>query len=230
MITMKNVDLEVVRTIPTLAALKEAHLRFVLARSRMEHYSRGQVLFIQGDAADRFFVVLEGWISVYRATPEGDQTVLHVVRARESFAEPAALALGHYPASAQAATDCTLLEVSAKAFAQVMREDSEAALNTIAQMAQRLHYLVGQFERRHVKTAPQRLADFLLELVPEGKVSANVTLPYDKALLAARLGMTPESLSRALARLRPEGVESGRGPGIEIQDVSRLRVFSEGIG
>jgi len=225
---MKEVDQRTARSIPLLAGLSDNRLSELLGRSRVGTYERGRLLFIQGDPAEQFFVVLDGWITIYRDTPDGEQTVLHVARAGESFAEPAALVLGRYPASAQAASDCRVLEVSAQAFSQIIHNEPDTALRTIAQMAFRLQSLVMQVERLQVKTAPQRLASFLLELVPTGSDSAIVTLPYDKALLAARLGMTPESLSRALARLRRENIQSGRGPDIEIRDVARLREFCGG--
>lgn len=225
---MKSVEHQRARAIPLLAGLSDEHLDEILGRSRVGTYERGRVLFLQGDPAERFFIVLDGWITIYRDTPDGEQTVLHVARSGESFAEPAALVIGKYPASAQAASDCRVLEVSAQAFTQLIHSDPDVALKTIAQMAYRLQSLVMQVERLHVKTAPQRLATFLLELVPDGRTSAAVTLPYDKALLAARLSMTPESLSRALARLRRENVRSGRGPDIEIADVEGLRDFCGG--
>ena len=49
-------------------------------------------------------------------------------------------------------------------------------------------------------------------------------LPYDKRLLAGRLGMKPESLSRALGKLREIGVNDREGT-ITISDISELRAF-----
>jgi hypothetical protein len=49
-------------------------------------------------------------------------------------------------------------------------------------------------------------------------------LPYDKALIAGRLGMQPESLSRAFARLKQIGVHIEQNIAI-IDDVGRLRHY-----
>ena len=51
-------------------------------------------------------------------------------------------------------------------------------------------------------------------------------LPYEKALIANRLGMKPESLSRALTRLRPIGVTVDRDH-VLINDISRLTEYVE---
>lgn len=72
-----------------------------------------------------------------------------------------------------------------------------------------------------------RLADFLLKLTPEEGDSATIELPWDKALVAARLGMQPETLSRSLAKRRRIGVET-EGSRVLIRDLAGLRRFSTG--
>ena len=66
------------------------------------------------------------------------------------------------------------------------------------------------------------MAEYLLELCPEGAESATVILPYDKTLIAGRLGMKPESLSRAFVRLRDHGVRVNQSSAA-IASIPRLR-------
>jgi len=68
----------------------------------------------------------------------------------------------------------------------------------------------------------QRVAEFLASLCPVEKGPSMIALPYDKVLIAARLGLKPETLSRAFARLRTIGVEV-RASHVAISDVARLR-------
>ena len=72
----------------------------------------------------------------------------------------------------------------------------------------------------------QRVAEFLLELAGCQDGRCDVTLPYDKVLIAGRLGMKPESLSRAFARLKPAGVTIRKNHA-RIEDVDRLRCYAE---
>ena len=53
-----------------------------------------------------------------------------------------------------------------------------------------------------------------------------MTLPYDKVLIAGRLGIKPESLSRAFARLRGTGVMVKQNHAA-IADVKKLREYVE---
>ena len=74
-------------------------------------------------------------------------------------------------------------------------------------------------------SATERLSAMLLALAPRQSGSATVTLPGGRRLIAGRLGVTPQSLSRAFATLRPLGV-SGHGRQIAIADLERLRDLS----
>ena len=89
-----------------------------------------------------------------------------------------------------------------------------------------LQGLVAQVEALKAQTGAQRVAEFLLELAPCAAGACEVVLPYDKVLIAGRLGMKPESLSRAFSKLREQGVTI-RQNRAEIADVAALRVFSE---
>ena len=73
----------------------------------------------------------------------------------------------------------------------------------------------------------QRVADFLLKLCPAEDGPAEVALPYDKSLIASRLGMKPESFSRSLARMRDLGVRSERSH-VSISDAAALADYCEG--
>jgi CRP/FNR family transcriptional regulator, dissimilatory nitrate respiration regulator len=99
-----------------------------------------------------------------------------------------------------------------------IRADPELALNLLASMARHLHRLVLQAERLTSRSSVERVADFLLHLCPPGADRAEIELPLDKSLIAARLGMQPETFSRSVARLRGDG-----GGRVVVGDVRRLR-------
>lgn len=204
-------DRALIAKAPILGGLDETSRQHVLEHCSLRVLSRGDTLFLQGDPARDLFLILEGWVKVFRLTPDGTEAVIHVFRDGESFAEPAVFGLGRYPAAAEAATDARLLAIPGSALENALRANPDLALRVIGVFSQRLHQLVAETERRQVLSTPLRVASFLLSLVEQQPLPASpvtLRLPYDKALIAARLGMTPESFSRALAKLKPRGVES----------------------
>lgn len=198
----------------------------LLRRMDERAFARGRTIFMQGDPAHHVLIVLEGWVKLYRTTPAGEEAVVGIFTKGQSFGEAVVARGVDYPAAAEAVTDVRLLRLSGAALLEQMRLRPELCPAMLAACYIHLHALVAQLEQLKARTAPQRVADFLADLSRQDAGSADVTLPYDKVLIAGRLGMQPESLSRAFARLRPEGVTVRQNRAI-IDDVKRLRAFAE---
>jgi len=164
------------------------------------------MIFLQGDPVGACFIVIEGWVKLYRLTSSGNEAVVAVFTRGQSFAEAAAFAGGKYPVSGEAATDVTLLSVPADTLIDQIRLNPEIGLAMLASTSKHLQMLVQQIEQLKAHTGPQRVAEFLVTLCDGQTGACTIGLPYDKALIAGRLGMQPESLSRAFQRLRCIGV------------------------
>lgn len=209
-----------------LRNLPDQYVETLLSLSSWREYERGETLFYQGDKATAIHVVVDGWVKLYRIAPNGGEAVVHVFTKGESFGEAVAIKEREYPVSAEAVTTCQILRIPSSALLNAIRKEPEVAITILASTFSHLHTLVSQVEQLKAKTGPQRVAEFLLDLCGSEPGNHNVTLPYDKALIAGRLGMKPESLSRSFARLRNVGVEVKRNHA-DIADVERLREFVE---
>jgi CRP/FNR family transcriptional activator FtrB len=94
-------------------------------------------------------------------------------------------------------------------------------------MSARLKRLIAQIADLKLMTGPQRLAHFIIMLLERGGDAHSARLPFEKRTLAALLGMTPESLSRAFRRLGGLGVSTASGGDIVVADIEQLRKFIE---
>lgn len=198
----------------------------LLANAHVRPIIRGATLFMQGEKASAIYIVLDGWIKLYRISPNGTEAVVGVFTKGGSFGEAVALRHGTYPVSAEAVTDCSVIRIDAEAILHLIRESPEVAVAILTSAFTHLHALVAQLEQLKAQTGAQRLAEFLLDLSVCPVGACSVVLPYDKTLIAGRLGMKPESLSRAFARLRDYGVTI-RQNHAAIDDVTVLRRFAE---
>jgi len=206
--------------------LPEKHVEPLLARSVFRHYKRGETLFIQDEVSKGILLVLEGWVKLYRIAPNGSEAVVSVFARGESFGEAIALRGGRYPVSAEAATDCDLFILPASVLVSMMHEDPDVCVSILASTFAHLHSLVVELEQLKAHTGAQRVAEFLLTLCKSDTGECSVVLPYDKVLIAGRLGMKPESLSRAFSRLKPYGVQIKKNRAM-IADVARLHDYAE---
>lgn len=203
---MDQSDWQMMRRTPLFGVLPREVAERLIEGSGVRVYEKGTMLFEQGTPAEHCYFILEGWVKVYRSSPDGHETVVHVFRSGEIFAEAVIFMGGRYPVSAETATTCRLLRISGPRLRDCISETPGLALSMLASASQHLKVLVSQLEQMKRLTAPQRLADFLLSLCAGDAGPCSIKLPYEKLLVANRLGMKPESLSRALAKLKPLGV------------------------
>lgn len=222
---MKPEHLALARRSLLLASAPDDVAQIVLDGARALSPARGETVFLQGESARAIFIVVDGWVKLYRVAPSGAEAVVTVLTRGASFGEAVALRNAAYPVSAEAVTDCTLIRIEAEALLRLIRANPEVAISILSSTFAHLHALVAQVEALKAQTGPQRVAEFLLELAPKTSGSCDVTLPYDKALIAGRLGMKPESLSRAFLRLKDMGV-TVRNTTARIKDVDALRDYA----
>jgi len=219
-------DASIARASILLSGLSDDIAGVLLAGARVRHVARGATLFLQGEAATAIYIVLEGWVKLYRLSPSGAEAVVGVFTRGGSFGEAVALHNGTYPVAAEAVTDGRVLAIEADALLRLIRESPEVAVAILTSTFSHLHALVAQLEQLKAQTGAQRLAEFLLDLALCPTGACAVVLPYDKTLIAGRLGMKPESLSRAFAKLKEVGVRV-RQHHAAIADVVALRRFAE---
>ena len=224
MATLGDDNLMIVRAQPLFSGLDSAILDLLLNGATVRTFLKGRLIFQRGDPASKFFVILDGWVKVYRDTSGGEHAVLGVFNNGDMFAEAAAFLGGGYPANAEAIEDATLIALDSKNFASVVSKEPDVALNMLASMSRHLHRLVHEVETLKTRSAGQRLVEFLLRRCRGVEGEAIVDLPYDKHLIAARLGVQPESLSRLFNKLRDHGVESDAHK-VYIKDVAALREY-----
>ena len=215
-------DLKTASQTAVLCGLHPRTVQTLLAPATVVDLEPGDALFRQGEPAAAFFIVIEGWIKLYRITPAGDEAVLHVLTKGESFAEAVAFAGGRYPATASAATDSRVVLIPAHHVMCCIREIPDIAIAMIASTSAHLHQLVQRVEQLSAQSGLQRVAEFLAALCPNMNGSCRISLPYDKSLIAGRLGLKPESLSRVFAKLRLVGVDV-RASDVVVSEVAQLR-------
>lgn len=214
-------DLAIASHIPVFSGLRPEVLDVLLAKARVVNLRPGSMLFRQGEPATSFFIVVEGWIKLYRVTPAGDEAVLNVSGKGQSFAEAVTFTSGRYPAMASAVTRTRMIMIPGDHVIDCIRKMPEIAIAMIASTSQHLHLMVGRIEQLTAQSGLQRVADFLLSLAACSKGPCTIALPYDKSLIAGRLGLKPESLSRVFAKLRSVGVDV-RASDVVVDDVATL--------
>lgn len=190
-------------------------------------FSKNEMVFAQEDEAKSFFIVKRGWVKLYRETLDGEEAVIDVLTNGHIFGETAIFESDHYNFNAEAVEPTELLCFSLATLKDAIANDAKLSMNMLSAMSRYRRQQDMELEHRTVQNAPQRIGCFLLRLSKSDAPSPiRLNLPYDKTLIASRLGMKPETFSRALAKLRNETKIRIKGATVEIDTLDQLSHYS----
>lgn len=211
------------------AALSDAQLKTVTDSMQEISLDEGRILFEHGQPADRFFLLLEGQIKLYRLSEEGDEKVIEIVRPGDTFAEAVMFMSGRvYPVNADALIRSRLLAFPNAVFKEVLCNSVDACFRLMADMSQRLHHRLNEIDSLTLHNATYRLVSYLLRELPEDVLqSPEIVLTTPKHIIASQLSIKPETFSRILTRLSRDGLIVVRGNSIVLADLARLRKEAE---
>ena len=222
---------EFLQKVPLFERLTEAELTMVRSVGAKKHFTKDQVIFLEGETFEGFYIVLDGSVRVFKLASDGNETVLHILRPYKSFAEiPLFTSSNVYPACAQTMEDSTLFYIPQLRFKRLMEERLVLAIKISEAFASRLIELNKMFGQLSV-TVDKRLARYILnevELNGTNRTSEPVfPLSMSKKDLAGRLGVAVETLSRNLRKLKDRKMIRERAGKIFVLNISQLRKLSE---
>lgn len=196
------------RALPFFKGMADPDIHAFFEQIDVKEYPKGHMLFFMGDPANRFFVIMSGWVKLFRSTSEGVESVLALFTRGDVFGEASIFDGANYPFSAEIAETTKVLEIPATLLRERAKTNPDIMGRMMESMSREMTKLQMENEHLSIMTAPQRVGCLLLQLSSNmiGK-GGTFTFPYDKSLAASRLGMKPETFSRALAQLKPFGVD-----------------------
>jgi CRP/FNR family transcriptional regulator, dissimilatory nitrate respiration regulator len=178
----------------------------------------GQRLFRQGDAATALFVVEAGRLRLARSAIDQQTIALQFVGAGQSAGD-AALFSTAYSYTAIAETDARVIVYPKRELVIALREFPELAEAVITRLLEKINSLEISLELKGIRSAHQRLLRYFQFLATSA--SANVVqLDRTWKTIADELGFTPDTISRALAKLERDRIISRDQQRITLHDSS----------
>ncbi len=220
---MRNSDREAIRTLPLFAGVEESRFEKLINAAYAQRIPPHVELIREGDPADFLYVVLEGSVELY-SSHQGRDSSMAIVSPVSTFILAATIKDAPFLMSARTVIASHLLLIPSENVRTVFNEDAVFARAIVTELASCYRSVVKSMKNLKLRTAVERVGNYLLRLQEKSGGDAIVTLPYGKKNLASILGMTPENLSRAFGALQSHGiiVDGGR---VEIVDRHDLEQF-----
>src|SRR3954452_7274856 len=207
-----------------LWGLSPAKAAALARQCTVRHAKRGERIARRGALLDGVHVVAAGTVKLALPASEGEQRVLRLVANGEPFGETTVLLGSPCLYDAYALTDVTVIVIPRTELLALFQRDRRFAGQLLLALAARSYALLRELEAATTQRGAQRLAGYL-ESLP-GRASANgvhtVELPVSKTIVAARLGMKKETLSRLLHQFTADGIIGVMRREIAILDRARL--------
>lgn len=228
----RKLDASLLSLLAPFAELTTTQQCEIVDQARAYRLGQGEHVFDEGMPADHFFLLLDGYVRVLRATENGDHVIMLHIPSGELIGIATAFGWGSYPATAIAASECVILAWPAKLWHEFVKRYPGFAAETMKMLGPR----VGEFNNRVVEMATlqveRRIAHMILRLIKQtGRKTTEgieIGLPVSRLDLAEMTGTTLHTVSRLLSNWQKKGwVRSGRRR-IIVTDPHQLVLLSEG--
>ncbi|HEU5042553.1 MAG TPA: Crp/Fnr family transcriptional regulator [Nocardioidaceae bacterium] len=219
-------DNDVLRQAPLFSALDDEAAGALRASMSETKLRRGEVLFHEGDAGDKLYVVTEGKIKLGRTSSDGRENLLAILGPGQMFGELSLFDPGPRSATVTAVTDCTFMSLSHEDLLRWLDGRPSVARGLLAQLAARLRRANDVVADLVFSDVPGRVAKALLELADRFGRTADdgVHVHHDltQEELAQLVGASRETVNKALADFASRGWLRLEPRSVVIMDMERL--------
>ncbi len=207
-----------------LAACRPETVDFLLQGAFLQRFPAHTQLTREGESADFVYVVLSGAVELYSGWRERETTIV-VLGPQDGVIDASALLDLPYQQSARTLEASRILMLPSASVRQAMLEDGGLAAALARELANGYRQLAEELKNQKLRTSLERLALWLAQRDRETGATRRITIPFEKKILAARLGMAPEVLSRSFAALARTGVRVD-GAQVTIRDSAALEALA----
>jgi len=216
--------------LPLFQQMNAGQIDQIASQVREKRLAKGEMLFQKGDLPNGMFVVVFGQIKLAFPSANGNEKVVDILGPKQVFGEAVMFMERPYPVFAEAIADTLLLHVAKDVLFDLIASDPTFARQMLAGMSMRLHSLIQDVESYSLRSSAQRVIGYLLQLSPnEGQgdddIAVEVTLPTSKQIIASRLNLTPETLSRIFHDLTAAKLIEVVGKQVRIHSLKHLREY-----
>lgn len=218
---------------PAIAGYGPGHVRGTPDRDRasvaidqagIALFSNREDLFLEGDEATHLYEVMSGVVCLYRIMPDGGR---HILAFRFPGDIVGLCSPANYGYNAQAVGDARVRRISRAGLERMIDERADFARKLLRMAAAELNAMRDHLTCLASKSAEAKVADFLLMLAERSQVREGaavvVNLPMTRTDIGDYLGLTIETVSRTISKMRRSGtIDLPRTTQVVVRSKDRL--------
>lgn len=194
--------------VPIFENLNNEELLEVVKTINHKEYSKGDVIFTEGNVANTLYFVNEGNIKLYKYTKDGKEQILHVLTEGEFFGELNLIKPSKYGFNSKAIVNSKICTLTKDEMKDIIMRKPEIGIKVLETMGERVAKVENLVQNLATNDVDSRLAYLLIDLMEKyGKLiekNISIKLPLSREDMASFIGVTRETISRKLKKFEDE--------------------------
>lgn len=190
-----------------LRGLSSESLAYLFDSSSSHTAEASQILVQQGDTPEFVILVLSGSIRTLRMDDSGKEATIRMLQPGDTCMEAVLFMGGPSPITVQSVGESRLIFIPKHIVKSLAARDAPFANNLLRIVTYHYKNAMHQIDAMNIKTPVQRVGYYLLvKFLERGKGNLEFFFPFKKSIIANYLGMTAETFSRTLCKMKNIGV------------------------
>ncbi len=209
------------------AALTEAELTRLVDSVKLFELGPEEFLFRQDDEAERFFLLADGQIKLCKNAPDGNEKVVEIITPGQTIAEAVMFMQRHrFPVSAQVIKSSRVYGIHGHTYMELLKDNMDSCVRILGDLSMRLHARLNDVVNLTQQNATFRVLRFLMNQLPHDATDGTVIyLNTPKQVIASRLSVKPETLSRIMSSLAQQDIIEVKGREICVKNIGKLSQY-----
>jgi CRP-like cAMP-binding protein len=203
----------------------------ILEAGSIKSLQKGEVLFHQGNVANKCFLVLSGRLKLSKLHEEGREAVLRYIGFGELAAVAAVIKENQYPASAKAICVTELVVWNRESWLRLLRQHPQLAVNIVGMAFDRMEEIQQRFLEISAEQTERRIARAILRIMQHTGTRSDkgivIEMEISREDLADFTGTTHYTVSRILSDWTRKGWVSTTRRQITVLDAHSLILLTE---
>jgi CRP-like cAMP-binding protein len=181
----------------------------ILQNASIKKFENGHILVQQGDKPESLIFIISGTIKTLRADEEGKEAVIRLLQAGETCMEAVLFMDTVSPITVQTISETKVLFIPEKIVKSLTMQNVQFANNILHTVTYYYKSAMQQIDSMQIKSPLQRIGYyFLIKHLEKTSTDFEFSIPFRKSTIANYLGMTPETFSRCLQKMKAMGIET----------------------
>jgi CRP-like cAMP-binding protein len=227
---LPKLDESLLSDLPPFSRLGKSQIRDILDQASSRRYEEGAAIFREGHDADRFFLLLDGYLRVIRTTPGGEQIIVLHISPGQLFGIAPALQRDTYPATSVAAAESIALSWPVRLWPEFTAKYDGFATESYKTLGARLGQIQETLTEMATQAVEKRVAAAVLRMVNQSGRKTDegieIAFPVTRQNISDMTGTTLHTVSRLLSAWEKAGMVQSTRKHIVVTDPHRLVVLS----